>query len=405
MAEKNLDRLTIEKGTKERQVRKRTRSRFTMLAVVAAVIVLLLLAWMFLSKGVEVHVTTISEVYPSQLLAKISASGYVVAQRKADVGTKVTGQLVSISVREGSIVKAGQVMAVIENDDAKALVEQARATLGMSRQQVIEAKAGLDDALLTFNRYRALVQSGAVSRSEFDAATLRFHTAEAAYKAAQATVNANEAAVRNAEVSLSYTEVRAPFDAVVLTKNADVGDILTPIGAAASSKAAVVSIADLSSLQVEADVSEANIGMVSAGQPCDITLDALPGARFDGVVDTIVPTVDRSKATVLVKVRFGQKDPRILPEMSAKVGFLSRPLQAQEQKPRVMVSSTAVVHEKGGDVIFIVQGTKAVKKTVRTGEKFGDMTEILEGAKTGETAVAGPPDSLRDGSRVTILEK
>jgi RND family efflux transporter MFP subunit len=249
------------------------------------------------------------------------------------------------------------------------------------------------------------VQSGAVSRAEYDASTLRFHTGEAAYEAAQSTVKANEAALRNAEVSLSYTEVRAPFDAVVLTKNADVGDILTPIGAAASSKAAVVSIADLSSLQVEADVSEANIGMVFAGQPCDITLDALPGARFDGVVDTIVPTVDRSKATVMVKVRFLQKDPRILPEMSAKVGFLSRPLQSLEKKPRVMVGSMAVVKGKGGEEIFLVQGSKAVKRSVRTGEKLGDMTEIIGGAKPGDTAVANPPAGLRDGSRVTILEK
>lgn len=405
MAEKDLDRLTIEKGSKEKKAGKRPHPRFAMLAGLAVAVVLLLVAWTLLSRGVEVHVTTVSEVYPSQLLARITASGYVVAQRKADVGTKVTGQLVSISVREGSVVKAGQVMAVIENDDAKAIVDQARATLSMSRQQVLEAKASLDDSLLTYNRMRALVKGGAVSRSELDAATLRYHTAEAGYEAARQTVKANEAALRNSEVALSYTKVRAPFDAVVLTKNADVGDILTPIGAAASSKSAVVSIADLSSLQVEADVSEANIGAVMAGQPCDITLDALPGSRFDGVVDTIVPTVDRSKATVLVKVRFERKDPRILPEMSAKVGFLSRPLQGQEKEPRVMASSTAVVHEGNADAVFLVQDAKASKRRVKTGEKLGDMTEILQGAKPGDTVVANPPKGLKDGSKITILEK
>jgi RND family efflux transporter MFP subunit len=405
MEQSDLDRLTIEKGAKEKQARRRKRSRFTLVAVPAVLIVLVFIAWILLTRGTAVHVTTVNEVYPSQLLSRISASGYVVAQRKADVGTKVTGQLVSLSVREGSIVKTGQVMATIENDDAKAFVEQGRANLNVARQQVRQAQANLEDARLNYTRMKNLVQRGSVSRSEFDAATTRYHASEAAYEGALAGVKASEAAFRNAEVSLGYTEIRAPFDAVVLTKNADVGDIITPIGASTSSKAAVVSIADLSSLQVEADVSEANIGMVSVGQPCDITLDALPGARFEGTVDTIVPTVDRSKATVLVKVRFARRDPRILPEMSSKVGFLSRPLKDSEKRPRVMVSAMAVRKVGGGQVIFLVQGTKAEERQVRTGESFGDMVEVLQGAKPGDVAVSNPPEGLRDGAKVTILEK
>jgi RND family efflux transporter MFP subunit len=312
---------------------------------------------------------------------------------------------VSLKVQEGSVVEEGQIIAVIENDDARAVVAQNRANLNVARQQVQQTKASLEDARLTFNRMRELVKTGAVSRSEFDSARTRYEAAGAAYDAAKASVKAADAALRNAQVTLSYTEIKAPFDAVVLTKNADVGDIITPMGAAANAKAAVVSIADLSSLQVEADVSEANIGQVSQGQPCVITLDALPAERFEGTVASIVPTVDRTKATVLVKVSFKELDPRILPEMSAKVGFLARPLLPGEMKPRVMVSSKAVVREDEGEALFLVKGSRAEKVRVSTDGRFGDMVVVTRGAKPGDTVVADPPEDLRDGSKLTILEK
>jgi RND family efflux transporter MFP subunit len=271
-----------------------------------------------------VQVARVGEVYPSQMLARLNASGYVVAQRKADVAAKITGQMVAIRVQEGRLVKQGQLIAQLENEDAKASLEQGRANLMLARARLDQARADLENVSLDFERKKSLVASGAVSRSEFDAAEARYLSAKAALDASRAEVESSAASLSNARIALSYSEIRAPFDAVVLTKNADVGDIITPFGAAANAKAAVVSIADLSSLQVEVDVSEANISSVSVGQPCDILLDALPEKRFRGVVDTIVPTVDRSKATVLVKVRFRERDTRILPEMSAKVGFLSR---------------------------------------------------------------------------------
>ena len=146
-------------------------------------------------------------------------------------------------------------------------------------------------------------------------------------------MKASNAALEGANVAIEYTLIRAPFDAIVLTKNADIGDIVTPIGAAANAKAAVVTIADMNSLEVEADVSESNLSQIRVGQPCEIQLDALPQARFRGAVHMIVPTADRSKATVMVKVRFVDKDPRILPEMSAKVAFLSRPVKQKTRNP------------------------------------------------------------------------
>jgi len=183
-----------------------------------------------------------------------------------------------------------------------------------------------------------------------------------------------------------------------------VGDIVTSLGAAAQAKASVVTIADLSSLQVEADVSESNIGMVSVGQPCDITLDALPSERFRGAVDSIVPTVDRAQATVLVKVRFEDLDPEILPEMSAKVGFLSRSLEPDERSPRNMVSSSAVVRSEYGESVFVVRGERAEQVRVQTGERFGDMVAVIQGVQAGDVVVADPPDDLSDGQRITIVE-
>jgi RND family efflux transporter MFP subunit len=167
----------------------------------------------------------------------------------------------------------------------------------------------------------------------------------------------------------------------------------------------VVTIADLSSLEVEADVSESNLGMVSVGAPCDITLDALPAERFRGIVDTIVPTVDRSKATVLVKVRFMDMNPRILPEMSAKVSFLTRSLKPDEQKARIMVSKSAIVRSEGEGFVFLVLDEKAVKAPVKTGEEFGGMVTVLHGLKPGDTVVTNPPKGLKNGAKVTILEK
>ncbi len=175
-------------------------------------------------------------------------------------------------------------------------------------------------------------------------------------------MKASEAALKGAEVAVEYTLIRAPFDAVVLTKNADVGDIVTPIGAAANAKAAVVTVADMDSLKVEADVSEANLELVRVGQPCEIQLDALPEARFRGRVHMIVPTADRSKATVMVKVGFVDEDPRILPEMSAKVAFLSRPPTAAEKEPRTAVARSAVVEQEQQDRRFCDQGRAGPSK-------------------------------------------
>jgi RND family efflux transporter MFP subunit len=401
----NLDKLAIAKTAKDKRARRSTRPLYLVLYVVIAVAIVISLVGLFLSKGHEVRVASVSSVYPAQLLAKLKASGYVVAQRKADVAAKVTGQLTSIMVQEGSLVSEGQVIARLESADASAQVDQVRANLSAAKAKVEQIRADMGNTVLDYERKKTLVSSGAVSRAEYDAAQSRYLSSKASLDAAQADVQSRVAALKIAQVTLSYYEIRSPFDAVVLTKNADVGDIITPFGAAANAKAAVVSIADLNSLQVEVDVSESSIGLIRVGLPCDIGLDALPDQRFEGVVDTIVPTVDKSKATVLVKVRFSSHDPRILPEMSAKVGFLSKVLKPGEQGPRTMVNVSALKVTGTRRYVFVVQGQRVHKKEVKTGMVIGDMVEVEDGLKPLDTVVINPPKGLNDNSKITIIQQ
>jgi RND family efflux transporter MFP subunit len=191
----------------------------------------------------------------------------------------------------------------------------------------------------------------------------------------------------------------------VLTKDADIGDIVTPIGAAADAKAAVVTIADMDSLQVEVDVSESNIEQVKVGQPCEIQLDALPNDRFPGVVHMIVPTADRSKASILVKTAFLEKDPRILPEMSAKVAFLSRQVRPEEEKPLKALPATAVVDRDGDPVVFVVRNNQARKTPVHLGRHLDTMVEILNGVEAGDQVVMTPLNKMKDGIKVKIAQE
>jgi RND family efflux transporter MFP subunit len=358
-----------------------------------------------LTPAIPVEVVSISQVFPSQVISQLNASGYVVAQRKAAVASKITGRLISLMVEEGSRVKEGQVIARLENEDAIAAKDQAEANLKLARANLEGAKAELEEASLTFHRYKQLIAKGVIAKSQYDTAEARFLKTQAAVVAAEAGIRASSAALQGADVALGYSLIKAPFDGVVLTKNADIGDIITPLGAAANAKAAVVTIADLNSLQVEADVSETNLGLVKVGQPCEVQLDAIPDSRFRGILHAIVPTADRAKATVMVKVRFLDKDPRILPEMRAKVAFLSRSLNQEEQKTRTAVMQSAIIDLGDRKTVFLVQGDRAVKTEITTGERLGDMIEVLRGAKAGDRVVAKPPKRLKNGSKIKVAEK
>ena len=406
MPAEDLNKLKIEKSEKPAGPAGRKKKPFV---IAAAVLMILLFGILYttgiIAPAITVDVMTISRVYPSQSLSALNASGYIVAQRKAAVASKVTGRLVALMVEEGSKVKKNQVIARMESDDVTAAKDQAAASLNTITANMEQVKAERDNALQEYNRFKKLAAGGFVSQSEYDTVNTRYKRALEGVRAAEAAVRGAEAVLQGARAGLDYTSIRAPFDGVVLTKNADVGDIVTPLGAAATAKAAVVTIADMNSLQVEVDVSETSITSISVGQPCDIQLDALTDLRFRGEVYAIVPTVDRTKATVLVKVRFLDKDPRMLPDMSAKVSFLSRSLKPEERNPRVAVNGSALMRQDDKIYVFLLQGNNVKKTPVELGAKLGDMMEIKAGLKPGDRVVIKPSKGLKDGSKIKIAER
>lgn len=398
-----LGKLTIDKGYLRSPAGGRRRWRA---AVIAGIILLLpaLVALLLRGRPVSVETTSVTLAYPTHSFTLLNATGYVVAQRRAAVASKITARLEWLGVEEGSRVRAGQIVARLENRDLEAGVRQGEAAVQNARAALEQARAELRDARQTFGRHEELLREGVVSRADFDLAEARLRKARAGEAGAGAAVRVSEAALESARVSYDYSLIRAPFNAVVLTKNADVGDIITPLGAAANAKAAVVTIADMQSLQVEADVSEGNLGQVRVGQPCEISLDALPDGRFRGVVHTIVPTADRSKASVLVKVSFVDRDSRILPEMSARVAFLQRQVARDEQRPRVAVNPAAIVRSGGRDGLYLVRDERVLFVPVRRGARLGDLVEV-GGVAPGARVALRPLEKLKDGARVSLAEK
>lgn len=385
------DLSTLRISQEKREPHNTRRTRYVVAGVVLIGVVLIAgYVWFrgVLGGAQEVAVATATLTYPSSVNAVLTASGYVVAQQKAAIASKATGRLVYLGVEEGDRVQKNEVIARIEDQDVQATLAQARANADL-------ATAELEDAQRWLERQRTMYASGTSSKAELDAAEARFKRVEANIKAA-------EAAVRAAEVALENTRIRAPFDGTVLTKNANVGEVVAPFAAAGGSRAAVVTIADMNSLEVEADVSEANITRVQRGAPCEITLDAYPDQRYQGYVHKIVPTADRAKATVLVKVRFKDRDERVLPEMSAKVTFLSKdaPLTATQTKPHLTVPASAIIRRNETDLVLVIRNDTVVETPVRTGNRYGDMVVIEEGLVQGDNVVLRPDPSLKNGTRV-----
>jgi len=341
------------------------------------------------SPGIEIQLATASLTSPAQAEAVLTASGYVVARRKAAVASKGTGRLVYLGVEEGDKVKKGQVIARLENADVVA-------TLARTKENLRLSKADLKDAEVSLERQEILLRDGVVAQAEFDAA-------EARYKRVVASIEVAKYAVREAEVAVDNTRIIAPFDGTVLKKNADVGEIVAPLAGAASSRAAVVTIADMSSLEVDADVSEANITRVAPGQACEIRLDAYPEVSYRGYVNKIVPTADRAKATVMVKIKFRGYDRRVLPEMSAKITFLKAGMDDEAAtKPLLSVPSSAVARRNGSPVVYQVKDDRAVEVGVVIGRNLGQLVEIKDGLKEGDKIVAKVDERIRSGSKVAV---
>ncbi|MCK6541105.1 efflux RND transporter periplasmic adaptor subunit [bacterium] len=354
-----------------------------------------------------VQLTTVAFVAQGSGGGVLTASGYIVPQRKASVASKGTGRLVFLGVEEGDRVQSGQVIARLENNDIQAGLEQARANLLVGQAQVEQTEADLERVKRNYERNETLLKSNVITDADFEIVRAEYRSAQARVNSAKAGVAALQAGIHATEVELENTIIRAPFDATVLTKNADVGEIVAPFAAGANSRGNVVTLADMSSLMLEADVSESNIERVKIKQPCEITLDALPEKRYRGEVWKVVPTADRSKATILTKIRFIDIDNRVLPEMSAKVNFLTEAISdsAMQAKPKLMVNTSAVVERNGRKVALSVVSGKIRAIPVMTGERNGNKTEIVNGLTAGDKVIDNPTADLNDGDTVTTEQK
>ena len=406
MAATDIGKLKIDRGSLAPRKRRRIRWWMIVLALIAIAVVVRLVS----PQPITVQTASVVTRYPAQQVTVLTASGYVVAQRKAAVATKASGRLELLNVQEGSRVKKGDLLARIDARDVEAQLAAAQANVGVARAAIASAEADQRNSAIELRRSRDLVSQSFLSASALDTAVSRDERATAAINNARAGLQAAIANVNNAKVAVDFTEIRAPFDGVVVTKSANVGDIVTPFSSAVDSKGAVVNMADLSTLEVEADVSESSLSKIVVGEPCEILLDALPDARFSGSVSRMVPTVDRSKATVTTKVRFDQLDDRILPDMSAKVSFLSKKVDQAANKPTIAVSADAVVQRDGKPTVFRMktEGDRTIVEAVpvTTGATYPDAVEITSGnLKSGDKLVVKPSDKVVAGSTVVLAAK
>jgi RND family efflux transporter MFP subunit len=354
---------------------------------------------------VTVDTANVTSAFPSQSFTVLNATGRVVAWRKAAISTKATGRLEWLGVQEGSRVKSGEVIARLESLDVAAARDSAQATVSAAKANLEQGEAEMREAESAYKRAQDLYAKKFISEASLDSARARHEKARASISSLKAAIGVAEANARSAGVSVEQTLIRAPFDGIVLTKNANVGDIITPFSSAADSKGAVVNMADMDTLEVEADVAESSIGKIRVGMPTEVQLDAYPELRLLGEVSRVVPTVDRSKATLLVKVAFREKDARALPDMSAKVGFLERFPEANERKAVAAVRPETIAKRGDRPVLFVLDKDNRVKETpVKVARKLGDLVEV-EGVKAGDRVALSPPEKLRDGATVALLKK
>lgn len=399
----DLSKLTIARDQKAFTSKKRGRKKWWL---IAGILLATLILFVVLRGGgtTQVEAGVVANAYPAQAITALNATGRVTAQRKAAVSTKATGRLEFLGVQEGSVVKSGDILARIENKDVTATQDQARAGVQAAKANLEQGLAEMRDAQSNLTRSEDLAKKNFISGASLDTAKARFDKAKAVVASLNGAIGVAQANLRATAVAVEQTLIRAPFDGVVLTKNANVGDIITPFSSAADSKGAVVNMADMSTLEVEADVSETSISKISVGQPVQIQLDAFPDLRIPGKVSRTVPTVDRSKATLLVKIEFIERDPRVLPDMSAKVSFLTRPLTEAEKAPVTAVQSSAVTKRDGKDVVFVIENDIAKQTAIVVAGKIGDLVQV-SGVKPGEKVVISPGEKLKDGAAVAIAKK
>jgi RND family efflux transporter MFP subunit len=335
----------------------------------------------------------------------LDATGYVVARRMATVSSKITGKVREVLIEEGQSVVAGQVMATLDPIDADAQRDLAASQVDAARSQASSVQAQLREAEANAARLGTLARQQLVSKSQHDQAIAQRDSLRAQLATVQRNAEVAGDQLRIAELGVDNTVVRAPFAGVVIAKAAQPGEIVSPLSAGGGfTRTGIGTIVDMDSLEVEVDVGEAFIGRVQPRMPVEATLNAYPDWKIPAEVIAIIPTADRGKATVKVRIALKARDARIVPDMGVRVSFLeqAKPADAAAAKPGVLAPAAAIVQRDGDDVAFVLADQTVQRRVLRLGRTLGDDREVLAGLAGGDTVVLDPPDDLADGARVRV---
>lgn len=400
--QKKLDSLRIERPEKS--------SNGALGALAAVVLIALLaaggvLAWKNRPKTAEVQTVTVQPSKPGGKRTLLNASGYVTARRAATVASKVTGKVVEVMVEEGMEVEEGQILAKIDSSNVEQSLELALARLASASQAIEETKANLNQAEIDLRRTTALASRGVAADAELDRDQTSVRLFSARLQRQMAEIAVAEREVEVWKQQLDDTIIRAPFAGIVTTKDAQPGEIISPMSAGGSfTRTGICTIVDMNSLEIEVDVNESYIKRVEKGQPVTATLDSYPDWEIPSKVIAIIPTADRQKATVKVRVGFESLDPRILPDMSVKVAFKSGE-EGTTQNPVVTIPKGAIHQDDGRDIVWVVKEEVLERRAVKVDSVMNDQAVISAGLGGGEKVVAKGPPEMEEGMRVTEVER
>ncbi|MEO5558497.1 MAG: efflux RND transporter periplasmic adaptor subunit [Dokdonella sp.] len=380
--------------------------------VVAALVVIVLAAagWWFLlgGKAIEVEAATAAAPASSESgsTAVLQATGYVTARRQATVSAQITGTMLDVLIEEGEHVEAGQVLAHLEDTAQQASLKLAQAQVASAKALVGQYQAQLAQSRRDLARQQNLIGRKLVSQQALETVRTQGETLSSQLAAQQRQVDLAQAQLRGAQVQLDYTTVRAPFAGVVIAKSAQVGEIVSPFSAGGGfTRTGIGTIVDMDSLEIEVDVNESYINRVLAKQPIEAVLDAYPDWKIPGHVIAIIPTADRGKATIKVRVGFDQKDARVVPDMGVRVSFLEEANKGGALAPPVargaLVPATSIVQRDGKSVVFAIDGDRAHVRAVTPGQASGDQ-RLVDSIAAGTRVVRTPSAELADGARVQV---
>jgi len=387
------------------------RGLWTALAIAAGVVVLVLGGWALFGRDRAPTVRTAQVIAigtGGSGTSVLDATGYVVARRMATVSSKITGKVLEVMIEEGQSVAAGQVMARLDPIDADAQRDLAASQLAAARSQSGSVQAQLREAEANAMRLGTLVRQQLVSKAQYDQAIAQRDALRAQLVTAQRSARVAGDQWRIAGLGVDNTIVRAPFAGVVIAKAAQPGEIVSPLSAGGGfTRTGIGTIVDMDSLEVEVDVGESFIGRVQPGMAVEAVLNAYPDWKIPAEVIAIIPTADRGKATVKVRVALKVRDSRIVPDMGVRVSFLEQaaPADSAPVKRGVLAPAAAIVQRDGADVAFVVAGDQVQRRTLELGRTLGDDREVLAGLAGGDTVVLAPPADLADGARVRVAER